>query len=132
MPWPTIVSQAEAVRLVVQHTTNICSLFGCSARLSRLYGSDASEVGTVDSPPHRLKLAPSSIGYPNWGWYVRPLRATLPLLRGRSGLGMFVAFEHGVMYVLSFATMITVVATAVALAVLLVMIVSRSVWRLFG
>ena len=44
---------------------------------------------------------------------------------------MFLAFEHGVMYVLSFATMATVVATAVALAVLFVMMVGRSVWRLF-
>jgi len=44
---------------------------------------------------------------------------------------MFLAFEHGVMYVLSFATMVTVVATAVALAVLLMMAVGRSVWRLF-
>jgi len=44
---------------------------------------------------------------------------------------MFLAFEHGVMYVLSFATMVTVVATTLALAVLLVMAVGRSVWRLF-
>jgi hypothetical protein len=56
---------------------------------------------------------------------------TLLLLSGRSGLGMFVAFEHGVMYFLSFATMAAVVATAAALVVLLVMIVGRSVWRLF-
>ena len=72
------------------------------------------------------------IGYPIWGWYVRRLPATLPLLRGRSsGTGMFLAFEHGVMYVLSFATMVTVVATALALAVLLVMMVGRSVRQLF-
>jgi len=44
---------------------------------------------------------------------------------------MFLAFEHGVMYVLSFATMATVVATALAVAVLLVMMVGRSAWRLF-
>ena len=44
---------------------------------------------------------------------------------------MFLAFQHGVMYVLSFATMVTVVATALAVAVLLVMMVGRSVWRLF-
>ena len=44
---------------------------------------------------------------------------------------MFLAFEHGVMYVLSFATMVTVVATAVALVVLLVMMAGRSIWRLF-
>jgi len=44
---------------------------------------------------------------------------------------MFLAFEHGVMYVLSFATMVTVVATAVALAVLLMMAAGRSIWRLF-
>jgi len=47
------------------------------------------------------------------------------------GAAMFLAFGHGVMYVLSFATMVTVVATAVALAVLLVMMVGRRVWRLF-
>jgi len=44
---------------------------------------------------------------------------------------MFVAFEYGVLYVLSFATMITVFVTATALAVLLVTVVCRSVWRLF-
>jgi len=44
---------------------------------------------------------------------------------------MFLTFEYGVMYVLSFATMITVVATALAVAVLLVMMVGRNVWRLF-
>ena len=44
---------------------------------------------------------------------------------------MFLAFEHGVMYVLSFATTITVFVTAIALVVLLVMMVGRSVWRLF-
>ena len=44
---------------------------------------------------------------------------------------MFLTFEHGVMYVLSFATMITVVATALAVAFLLVMMVGRSVWRIF-
>ena len=49
----------------------------------------------------------------------------------RQGNSMFLAFEHGVMYVLSFATIITVVATAVALVVLLVMVIGRSVWRLF-
>jgi hypothetical protein len=43
---------------------------------------------------------------------------------------MFLALEHGVMYVLSFATMITVVASAIAVVILLVMTVYRSVWRL--
>jgi len=43
---------------------------------------------------------------------------------------MFVAFGYGVMYVLSFATMITVVASAAALAALLVMMAGRSIWRL--
>jgi hypothetical protein len=43
---------------------------------------------------------------------------------------MFLAFQYGVMYVLSFATIITVFASAIALAVLLVMIACRSVWRL--
>ena len=44
---------------------------------------------------------------------------------------MFLTFEHGVMYVLSFATTFTVFVTAIALVVLLVMIIGRSVWRLF-
>ena len=44
---------------------------------------------------------------------------------------MFPAIGYGVMYVLSFATMITVVASAMALSVLLVMTAGRSVWRLF-
>jgi hypothetical protein len=44
---------------------------------------------------------------------------------------MFLAFEHGVMYVLSFATMVTVLATALALVVLFVMTVGRSIWQLF-
>jgi hypothetical protein len=43
---------------------------------------------------------------------------------------MFLTFEYSVMYVLSFATIITVFATAIALAVLLVMIACRSIWRL--
>ena len=43
---------------------------------------------------------------------------------------MFLALEHGVMYVLSFATMITVFASAIAVVILLVMTVYRSVWRL--
>ena len=45
---------------------------------------------------------------------------------------MFLAFDHGLMYVLSFATTITAVATALALALGLVMIVGRSVWRCFA
>jgi hypothetical protein len=44
---------------------------------------------------------------------------------------MFLAFHYGVMYVLSFATIITAVATVLALVLLLVMIVGRSIWRLF-
>ena len=38
---------------------------------------------------------------------------------------MFLAFQYGVMYVLSFATIITVFATAIALAVWVVMIACR-------
>jgi hypothetical protein len=43
---------------------------------------------------------------------------------------MFLTFAYGVMYVLSFATIIAVFATTIALAVLLVMIACRSIWRL--
>ena len=45
---------------------------------------------------------------------------------------MFLAFEYGLMYVLSFATIFTAVATTLALALGLVMIVGRSVWRCFA
>jgi hypothetical protein len=44
---------------------------------------------------------------------------------------MFLAFEYGVLYVLSFATMIAAFVSAIAVAALLVMIACRSVWRLF-
>ena len=44
---------------------------------------------------------------------------------------MFLTFEYGVLYILSFATIIAVFATAIALAVLLVMMACRSIWRLF-
>ena len=44
---------------------------------------------------------------------------------------MFLAFQYGVLYVLSFATIIAAVATALALVLWPVMIVGRSIWRLF-
>ena len=46
------------------------------------------------------------------------------------GNSVFLTFAYGVMYVLSFATIIAVFATAIALAVLLVMMACRSIWRL--
>ena len=45
---------------------------------------------------------------------------------------MFLAFDYGLMYVLSFATTIATFATVFALALGLVMIVGRSVWRCFA
>jgi hypothetical protein len=45
---------------------------------------------------------------------------------------MFPAFNYGLMYVLSSATIITAVATALASVLGLVMIVGRSVWRCFA
>jgi hypothetical protein len=57
-----------------------------------------------------------------------------PSMAGASsvqGKSMFLTFAYGVMYVLSFATTITVFATTIALAVLLVMMACRSIWRLF-
>jgi hypothetical protein len=45
---------------------------------------------------------------------------------------MFLAFGYGVMYVLSFATIIAAFAIVIALAVLLVMVAWRSIWRLLG
>src|SRR5215475_932597 len=49
---------------------------------------------------------------------------------GGGGKSMILTFGYGVMYILSFATIITVLATAIALAVLLVMIACHSIWRL--
>src|SRR5262249_60618178 len=49
---------------------------------------------------------------------------------GGGGKSMILTFGYGVMYILSFATIITVLATAIALAVLLVMIACRSILRL--
>ena len=49
----------------------------------------------------------------------------------RQGNSMFLAFQYGIMYVLSFATIITAFASALAVVLWLVMIVGRSVWRLF-
>jgi hypothetical protein len=45
---------------------------------------------------------------------------------------MFLAFDYGLMYVLSFATLMTVFASAIALMLGPVMIVGRSVWRWFA
>src|SRR5262249_11677586 len=47
------------------------------------------------------------------------------------GKSMFLTFAYGVMYVLSFATIITVFATTIALAVFLMMMACRSIWRVF-
>jgi hypothetical protein len=44
---------------------------------------------------------------------------------------MFLAFQYGVLYVLSFATIIAAFVSAIALVLLLVMIACRSIWRLF-
>src|SRR5262245_59863500 len=75
---------------------------------SRLCGRDGSEVvegGLTTTPPqacpHSHRLTQLGVD--------RRLGYTLPMRSGRSGLGMFVAFEHGVMYVPSFATMVAVV-----------------------
>src|SRR5262249_21575755 len=56
---------------------------------------------------------------------LRPRPEGWGLHLGGAGKSMFFAFGYGVMYVLSFATIITVFATAIALAVLLVMIACR-------
>ena len=45
---------------------------------------------------------------------------------------MFLAFDYGLIYVLSFATMITMFASALALVLGLAMIVGRTVWRCFA
>jgi hypothetical protein len=47
------------------------------------------------------------------------------------GKSVFLAFQYGVMYVLSFATIVTAFASATAFAVLLVMMAGRSIWRMF-
>src|SRR5215831_18459083 len=61
---------------------------------------------------------------------LRPRPESWGLHLGGAGKSMFFAFGYGVMYVLSFATIITVFATAIALAALLVMLTCRSIWRL--
>jgi len=67
---------------------------------------------------------------------IRPALANLPqpAMAGVSSLegkSVFLAFQYGVMYVLSFATIITALASAAAFAVLLMMMACRSIWRLF-
>src|SRR5262249_43746698 len=57
----------------------------------------------------------------------RPSMAGAFSVQGKS---VSLTFAYGVMYVLSFATIITVFATAIALAALIVMIAWRSMWRL--
>src|SRR5262249_18624422 len=47
------------------------------------------------------------------------------------GKSMFLTFAYGVMYVLSFATIITVFATTIALAVFLIMIGFPTILRVF-
>jgi len=47
------------------------------------------------------------------------------------GKSVFLAFQFGVMYLLSFATIITAFASATSLSVFLVMIACRSIWRMF-
>ena len=84
-------------------------------RTVRLY-SDAERIGLNSS------FSPRSANLP------RPSTAGAFSVQGKS---VFLTFAYGVMYVLSFATIITVFATAIALAVLLVMMACRSIWRLF-
>ena len=72
-----------------------------------------------------------AIGYPIWGIGTSTAASHTATAEWASGGRMFLAFEHGVMYVLSFATIITVVATVLSVTVLLVMAVGRSIWRLF-
>jgi hypothetical protein len=43
---------------------------------------------------------------------------------------MFLTFQHGILYVLSYATMIAAIASTIALALLLGMTACRSVWHL--
>ena len=45
---------------------------------------------------------------------------------------IFLAFDYGLMYVLSFATFTTMFASVFALVLGLLMIVGRSVWRCFA
>jgi hypothetical protein len=59
--------------------------------------------------------------WPTTGWGLFPSTGTI----------VFLAFGYGVRYVLLFATIIAAFATAIALAVLLVMVAWRSIWRLF-
>ena len=75
----------------------------------------------VQSGKGRIASDPALLNLP------RPSMAGAFSVQAKS---MFLTFAYGVMYVLSFATIITVFATTIALAVLLVMMACRSIWRL--
>jgi hypothetical protein len=80
------------------------------------------EITPPDTLPHRAHGLPSEALARSGGWGLMP---------SGQGKSMFLAFGYGVMYVLSFATIIAAFATVIALAVLLVMVAWRSIWRLF-
>src|SRR5262245_40265699 len=89
-----------------------------------LRSSLCAEADVIGPPPSLM-----CYGYlPHSRVVHRRLPTTLPLLRGRSGESMFLALHHGVMYVCSFAMVITGIVTVLALALWLV----RGVWRLLA
>jgi hypothetical protein len=103
------------------------------------FGSDEQISGLNEQIPGPGQSYLSDIGPTVWERVLTPtVVQRMEALAGgwglflafRQGNSMFLAFQYGVLYVLSFATVITAVATALALVLWLVMIVGRSVWRL--
>ena len=64
MPSPTSASQAQALRLLAQPKINICSLFGCSARLTRILQVARARSSLVHVDVSRLRGTRTSHGAP--------------------------------------------------------------------
>src|SRR6516225_2764837 len=101
-------------------------LMGCSERDRDRRASSFIRTVRLYSDAERIGLN-SSFSPPRSANLPRPSTAGAFSVQGKS---MFLTFAYGVMYVLSFATIITVFATTIALAVLLMMMACRSIWRL--
>ena len=71
--------------------------------------------------PNSPTIRSANWPWPANGWGLFSVHGTI----------MFLALGYSVLYVLSFATIIAAFATVIALAVLLVMVAWRSIWRLF-
>ena|SRR5215467_3844532 len=70
--------------------------------------------------PNSFSPRSANLPWPSNGWGFFSARESV-----------FLAFQFGVMYLLSFATIITAFASATSLSVFLVMIACHSIWRMF-